>query len=286
MKPSEILVATPQWHDAKSADILSSPAWAMPCRLGDTQDVMRLAAMRPADVLPLAVRFEDEPHVLGLTPSPRFPELERVWSSISEIPEPIILALVEKECGAFLQMLENAVRRQLKIDGISKDSSGTGEHVLALSVADVTFTLSRTPTVVNAFGVFRNLDLTHPSIRETPLEAECEYAAFALPQADVDSLAPGDALLLPEIGTVKPRLVVAGCLAMDESGVSAYVEDEMLRIRATAPFSVTLGSLFDGNAAAPEAASPLKMVSGGRTLAFGRLDTLAGQRAFVVEKMQ
>lgn len=285
MKPSEIVAALPQWRAAKPADVLSSPAWAMPCRLGDAQDVMRLDAIRPADTLALAIRFEDEPHILGLAPSPRFPELSRLWPSFKEIPEPILLALVEKECGPVLQMLENAVRRQLKIDGISQVSAGGEAQSLAVRVADVTFTLTRSVTVETAFGQLRYLDLTHPAIRETTLSAQYEYAAFALPQDEIETLAVGDALLAPEIGTAQPRVIVDGRFVLDESGVSEYADDALVRVRTSGQHSVALGEIFDGSVRVPGAASPLKLVAGGRDIAMCRLDTLAGQRALFVEKV-
>lgn len=285
MKPSEIIASLPQWRGAKAADILSSPAWAMPCRLGDVQDVMRLDAVRPADVLSLAIRFEDEPHILGLAQSPRFPELSRLWPSLSEVPEPILLALVEKECGQFLQMLENAVRRQLKIDGISKELPGPDERAIAARVADVTFTLTRSVTIVETFGQLRHIDLTHAAIRDISLTAECEYAAFALQQDEIDALTPGDALLLPEIGTIQPRLIADGRFVLDENGVSAYSEDALVRVRSFEPRTVTLGELFDGSAKVPAAASPLKLTISGKTAAIGRLGRLADHTALFVEKI-
>lgn len=283
MKPAEIIATLPQWRGAKAADILASPAWAMPCRFGDAQDVMRLNAVRPADMLSLAIRFEDEPHILGIAPSDRFPELSRLMPSRSEVPEPILLALIEKECGAFFQMLENVVRRQLKIDGISAETPGPEERAIAAQIAGVTFTLTRSVTIVDAFGQMRYIDLTHQSIRETQLPAECEYAAFALQPEEIERLAPGDALLLPEIGSIAPRLVVDGRFMLDENGVSPYSEDALVRVRATSPFTVTLGELFDGAANIPPAASPLKLVVSGKTIAIGRLGSLADHTALFVE---
>lgn len=285
MKPSEIIAALSEWRDAKAADIIASPAWAMPCRLGDAQDVMRMDVIRPADVLSLAIRFEDEPHILGLAPSPRFPELSRLWPSLADVPEPILLALVEKECGPFLQMLENAIRRQLKIDGISQTPPGPEEQAIAARIADVTFTLTRTVTVTETLGQLRYIDLTHPSIREKTLPAEYEYAAFALPQEDLDALIPGDALLLPEIGAIKPRIIADSRFVLDETGVNPFAEDTLVRVRSIEPHSITLGELFDGAADTLPAASPLKLVVSGKTVAIGRLDKLAEHPALFIENV-
>ena len=66
MKPIEILSAIPQWAKTSPEDILASPAWAMPCRLGEEQCVMRPADVRPAETLDLSIRLGEEDHVLGI----------------------------------------------------------------------------------------------------------------------------------------------------------------------------------------------------------------------------
>lgn len=304
MKPLEILSELPYWAKASPEEILDSPAFAMPCRLGDESVLLRPAPVEPAasDMLALSVSFGDEPHALCLARSPRFPDLDKLWDSRADVPEPILLALVEKECGSLFQMLENAVRKQLRLVGVENVSRrGAAESVanweLARGTGDVgsdgnilNFSLTRTSTVVSALGVMRNLDLAHESIRLQKLPAEVEYAAFQLPDADLASLAPGDALLLPEIGAVAPRRIVGGRFAVDANGVSPYQEDEMCRVRDAADGMVSLGELFDaatGTAGAqsqvPPANAQLRLVRRGKTLATGRLDRLGDSQAFIVE---
>lgn len=304
MKPLEILSELPHWAKASPEEIVDSPAFAMPCRLGDEFVLLRPSPVELAasEMLALSVSFCDEPHTLRLARSPRFPNLDKLWDSRAVVPEPILLALVEKECGSLFQMLENAVRKQLRLVGVENVSrGGAAENVANLELASGTgnvgndgnilkFSLTRTPTVVSALGVMRNLDLAHESIRLQKLSSEVEYAAFQLPEADLASLAPGDALLLPEIGAVASRLIVGGHFAVDANGVSPYREDEMCRIRDAADGTVSLGELFDaatGKAGAhsqvPPANAQLRLVRRGKTLVSGRMDRIGDQPAFIVE---
>ena len=292
MKPIEILSALPSLASASPAAILDSPAFAMPCRYGDESATLRPAAVRPADTLPLSILFGDDPHVLALARSPRFPELDALWDSRADVPDPILLALAEKECGPLFQLLENAVRRQLRLAGMAAPADAAPD-ALALEVSGISFTLTRTPAVESAFGGnLRHLDFSHPDIRAISLSAETEYAAFSLPPADLVALAPGDALLLPEIGTVAPRLLVDGRFAVDASGVLPFADDARCRVVAAEPVPLSLGTLFDaaeGTPAdpppAPSPSAPLRLVLSGKTVAAGRLDRLGTHPAFLVESV-
>lgn len=244
MKPFEILSALPAWSGASPDAIVDSPAFALPCRLGDaTMTTLRFGAMRPADALRLSVLLEDEPHVIGVARSPKFGELDAIWDSRADVPEAIILALAERELGAVFQLVENAVRRQLKLVGVS--SAAAEESDLCAQVDDMVFTLTRSKTVVSAIGNLRNVDVSHETVRSETLKCEAEYAAFALGAADLASIAPGDYLLLPEIGTLRPKLVVDGRFALDESGVVPYVSDDLVKVRDAQAGDITLGEVFD-----------------------------------------
>ena len=286
MKPLEVLVAIPKWAKAKPAQILDSPAFAMPCRLGEEQASLRLGAVQPSDTLDLAILFGDEQHSLRLARSPRFPELDKVWDSRADMPEPILLALVEKECGPLLQMLENAVRRQLRLVGLATPSA-TDEQIVSAQVNDIVFSITRSETVTAAFGMLRHLDLASPDLRAETFASETEFAAFALAPADLASLSVGDALLVPEIGSVPPRLVVDGRFAVDESGVSPFADDGRCRVVAAEMRTVSLGELFDAaenpRRVEGEAPGQLRLTQGGKTIAYGRLERLGEQPAFVVE---
>lgn len=295
MKSLEILQTLPKWAKARPEQVLDSPAFAMPCRLGDASATLRREVFETTDTLDLAVLFGDEPHTLRLARAARFAELDKIWESRADVPEPILLALAEKDCGALFQLLENVVRRQFKIVSLAAASAG-GDTTSACGfrVEDVFFSLSRSDTVVAALGNLRHLDLSHSALRAETLPAEPEYAAFVLSAADLASLAVGDALLLPEIGSLPARLVVDGRFVADRNGVSPFANDGRCRVVAVEPRTVTLGELFDaaeGSAAegasvevgVPPAQTPLRLVLSGREIARGRLDRLGDQNAFVVE---
>ena len=285
MKPLEILVAIPKWAKATPDQVLDSPAFAMPCRLGEEQVSLRLGAVQPSDTLDLAILFGDEQHSLRLARSTRFPELDKVWDSRADMPEPILLALVEKECGPLLQMLENAVRRQLRLVGLA--ASVADAQTLSVQVNDIVFSLTRSETVTAAFGILRHLDLASPALRAATFAAETEFAAFALAPSDLSSLSVGDALLVPEVGSVPPRLVVDGRFVVDESGVAPFADDGRCRVVAAEIRNVSLGELFDAaenpRRVEGEAPGQLRLTQGGKTVAYGRLDRLGEQPAFVVE---
>ena len=297
MKPLEILSALPDWSKATPDQLLASPAWTLPCRLGDTPCGLRLDAPRPADTLDILVRLENEEHVLGLVDSPALPDLHAVWSARAEMPEPILLALVEKDCGPLLQLIENATRRQLKVIGLAgapAEGSPMSARVFSDTGDILSFTLDPSPALTETLGQLRFIDASHPEVRAQTLRAEVAYASFALGAADLAALAPGDALLLPAIGTLAPKLIVDGRFLVSDGSVSAWQDDGLLRVNALEPPSVSLGDLLDaasGNAESlapqpPAENTPLRLVGGdGATLATGRLGRVGSQPAFLVDAL-
>lgn len=285
MKPIEIISALPGWASASPETIVASPAFAMPCRLGEEGATLRLGAVRPAETIDVSVVFENEPHMLGIARSPRFPDLDAIWDCRGEMPEPVLLALVEKDCGRLFQMLENAVRRQLKVTGLVSGANAD-QGSLCAQVEDVVFTITRSKLVVAAFGNVRNLDLAHPDVRSETIPVETEYAAFSMPFADLSALAPGDAVLLPEIGSVPVRLIADGRFVVDGEGVSPNSDDELVHVRDLEPRVMTLGELFDasegwkGDVPQPR---QLRLVQGDKTFAAGSLGKIGGLNALVVE---
>lgn len=287
MKPLEILSMLPQWADAAPEALLDSPAWAMPCRLGDDSTTLRAADVKPCDTLNLVVMLDGERHVLSIADSPRFTDIHALWPSRADVPDPILLALVEKECGSLLQLVENAVRRQLKIEGLASENPDA--RTVFAQVMDVVFGLTRSPIVEAAFGQLRFIDCSHQAVRDTGLPCEVEIAAFTLPAADLTSLAVGDALLLPEVGTVPPHLVVDGRFVVDENGVLPFKDDGRLRVVCVEARTITLGELFDReqNPVAEKTVdtAQLRLVASGKAVAHGHLEQLASHPAFVVEAL-
>ena len=320
MNPLDILSALPPFRGWSPAEVLASPAWAMPCRLGSEEGrLVSEGALLPADPLRLAVRFADAPATLALADSPIFPELHALWASRADVPAPLLLALVEKECGPLLQLLENAAGRQLAIDGLADVATGgAGEsspgRLLPFSLLRASgeplcsFALTLPPAVLESFGALRNLDAAHPSIRELELPAVVQLAAPVLSAADLASLAPGDHLLLPEV--VPPpadspdgqaptcpdaTLIVSGLLAAAPSGLAPWTDPGTLRVVVADPATLPLGDLLDLASGETDHSSfsihhsalregaPLALLRGPATLATGRLGAVAAQPSFEIE---
>ncbi len=302
MKPSEILAALPQWSSAKPDDLVDNPAWALPCRLGETPATLRLDAIRPTDTLDLAIKLEDEPHVLRIADSAQFPELHKVWAARAEIPEPILLALVEKECGPLLQLIENAVRRELSLAGLAKEAQGEFVSARVVSAGNdlATFSITRSKALAETLGQLRYIDLAHPSVREMALPAEIELAAFALSPGDIPET--GDALLLPELDNIESaahvKVIIDGRFAAEDgTGVTPWKDDGRLRaVRKDRP-QVPFGAIADFAAEAaawddiPPLASAGKLASedalelmrGTKATASGRLVKIGAQAAFAID---
>ena len=138
-----------------------------------------------------------------------------------------------------------------------------------------------------ALGQVRFIDCANEAVRNMSLTCEAEVAAFTLSAADLASLAVGDALLLPEIGTVPIWLVVDGRFVVDENGVAPFKDGGRLRVVGAEPRAITLGEVFDRAQNPVEDKSPspaqLKLTASGKTVATGRLEQLASHPAFIVE---
>ena len=340
MNTLDLISSLPPFRDWSAAEILASPAWAMPCRLGPEEGrLVSGGALLPADPLRLAVRFADDPATLALADSPLFPELHALWSARAGVPEPVLLALVEKECGPLFQLLENAAGRQLAVDGLAApaaDAAGaTGEGRgpspnptpgrapdPRLSTRDLrpfslrrasgeelcSFALSLPPAVLESFGALRNLDVAHPSVRNAAFPAVVQLAAPALSSSDLESVAPGDHLLLPEVepppegapdgtGPSCPGavLLVDGRLAAGSAGLAPWSDPGVLRVVLSDPATATFGDLADLAAGSIDHSSlvsrlsslregsALALVRGTATLAAGRLSSVGRQMSFAVE---
>ena len=312
MNPLDLLSSLPPFRGWSPAEVLASPAWAMPCRLGSEEGrLVSDGALLPADPLRLAVRFADDPATLALADSPIFPELHALWSSRADVPSPILLALVEKECGPLLQLLENAAGRQLAIDGLADGEAVDGKaFVLRRATGEdlCSFALTLPPVVFESFGALRNLDAAHPSVREQEYSAQIQLAAPVLSSDDLASLAPGDHLLLPEVKPApaespdgqaptcpEATLVVSGLLAAEPAGLSPWTDPGTLRVVLADPATLPLGDLLDLASGALDHSSfvtrhsslregaALALLRGPATLAAGRLGAVAGQPSFAIE---
>jgi hypothetical protein len=278
MNEMYILSSWPGWAEKSSVDFLEHEAWAMRVRWGDEEARLKLSNNRPRDVIALEVTFDDEPHFLGIGEREVFPDLFKLWDRKEEIPQNLVLALVEKECGKLLQLLENSVRRQLKIIGITdadRRNGSRGFEVVGLDGRIIaSFALDVSPAVLESFGEISAIDASHESIRSMVRSAVPEYAVFSL-GADSSGIESGDYLLAPELDN---PLAAKWC-------VENPTDDGKFHLRAASSSTISFASFVDGSL--PPAPEPelLELFFGSKSIATGRISRLGAQTAFAVEEV-
>lgn len=297
MKPYDVLAHLPTWETASPAMIFDSPAWVFQTMLQGEAYALRKASLLPTDLLCLRLSCEDEAVVLGLADSPAFPELHALWAARTTVPEPILLALIERECGVIFQTLENSLRRQLAIQALEPNSEALGRAFTPFELTksgegvwQCTFTLALTPTLVEELGQIKHLDLAHESLREQMLPVQMELASFALEPAEEASMAAGDCLLLPEVdaaGNAPGRQWIVDQRFVAVKGlVELSAEDDLFHVLARAPLAVSFGDLCAGALPElPEQSEELVLVRHGKPKAYGRRVTLGDQQAFALEEV-
>lgn len=277
MNSLELLQNWPSWAGAKAEAIYESPAWTLAGRWGDRPVLLRRSGSVFRDVLGIKIRLDDEEHFLGLGNRDAFPDLQALWDVKSNLPASLKLALVEKECGPLLQLLENVARKQLSIVNIVSSTAregSTGFEVLDEADRSIlaSFDLDVTPSLIAAFGQLKYLDTNHEAIRSMTRDAWAVYASFALSAEEVAGLAVGDCLLLPEAtnGAAKWQ--------------TALPADDLLTIASAQPMELTFAQFMDENLPPIPSPEVLRVYRHGRAFAQGRLDTLAGQPALALEE--
>ena len=278
MNAFELLQKWPSWEKASSEAIFNSPAWAMPVRWGDKPCVMRRAEVKFRDVLAIEVRFDDEENTIWLGNREAFPDLHVLWDVKNNLPDALKLALVEKECGPLFQILENAVRRQLNVVGVASADEGressTGFEIIAQDGRIMaSFNFKVNTDIIRSFGMLKFIDLNHESILTMKRVGRAHFASFHLTEAELTGLAPGDFLLLPEIGKVPPKWQLE--MPKDDG------------IQVCAPDTQELSFAQFAGDQLPEIPTPtvLALFRKGQVVANGRLTTLAGTPACAIEEV-
>ncbi len=279
MTQIDMLANWPGWEKKTAGELITSPAWAMMVRYGDDEMRLKFSKTAPRDVIGLRIAFDDEEHFLGLGNRETFPDLNILWYEKKRLPDALVLALIEKECGDLLQLLENAVRSQLKVIGLAdpeERSEAQGFEVVDGSGSVIAFfSLTLSHMVKTAFGDVSNIDTAHPDIRAMEMPAQIEYASFQLNEAEAKGLASGDYLLMPE------AVNLSGAKWMPQG----IAHDGRFHLVAEESGMLTFGALADGALPPVPEPSRLVLVRDGRTIAVGGFSRLGGQPAFAVEEV-
>lgn len=278
MNEMQLLQRWPGWSGRMAREIIDSPAWSMRARWGDDEVRLRFSDSRPRDVLALKIAFDDEEHFLGIGEREAFPDLAALWDRKGDLPGTLMLALVEKECGKLLQLLENAVRRQLRVIGLADASEREGTRGMEVVGEGggivASFALTVSPLVTEAFGDISAIDTAHASIREMTRAASVEYAVFSL-GAESSALAAGDFLLAPELDN---PAAARWCVDDPE-------DDGKFHLRSVSPVEVAFAAFADGQMPEIPVPGALELYRGSEKIAAGRVARLGDQSAFAVEEV-
>lgn len=279
MSAYEILKNWPGLATALPEELFAHPAWTMPCLWGDEKCFLRRSASKPRDVIGVRITLDDDEHFLGLANRESFPDLHKLWSEKTRLPDALILALIEKECGELLQLIENVVRRQVRVLGLDDPLKRAG--ALAFDVVSATdgsiratFVVDVKPSMVRHFGQLRFLDIQHESLQALTRPARAVYATFDLSEQALSGLEAGDYLLLPE---------------MHEASFGEWIcelpLDKRCRIVAPNEQEIPFVAFAEGRLPACPKPTALELVVGDRTVARGRLAKLCNQVAFEIEEV-
>jgi len=240
MDEHDLLLSWPGVSALSSEAILSHPAWRMPVGYEDDgmSVVMEAFASPCPDELLLTVTLDDAPNVLGISDSSQYPDLHLLWARRAELPEALVVALVEKEVGTMLQTVEKLTRKELRLVGVTAasdvgDDGNRRSFRLETPDGALSFSLRLPADVVAAIGVLDNLDPLHESIQSLTRPAQAEYAVVdAAPEA-VSSLKSGDFLL------AEP--------ASAASWQTELPDDSLLRLRDEAEETFTFAQFVSGD---------------------------------------
>lgn len=279
MNGNELIAKWPEIGGADAATVFGMDAWAKSVSYRGGDATLVKDATRERDVVGIEIAFDDERHFLAVAVSDDYPELRKVWELRTKLPDEVLLALIEKECGALFQLLENAVRRQLSVKGLADRETAAQRNVAAqaFAVKDgdgqtlCDFSLSTDGFVLSEFGQLDNLDLEHETIRTLTRPGRVEYAAFSLTDDELKNLAVGDHLLLPEIGSQPAKWV------------TEPPQDGRVHVRSAEMTNLKFGDFADETLPEPPEASTLILVNEENEIASGRLVQLGEQPAFAIE---
>lgn len=268
MDARELLKDWPNGQLTSAEGIFQSPAWRLPVVYEGTPGVLVKAEGVPTDVLPLALTFDGEASVLGLVDSPYYPDLHLLWARRRELPPEVLLALVEKECGALFQMLEDATKKLVSVKGLADAAVRADDAALTFVRPDgqqMSFTLGITPSVLARFGTLDNLDVAHVAMRSMTRSARAVYAELALTADEVAALAVDDRFVLPPPEVARWRFVLPA--------------DETVRICASEEGALQFAQVVDETLPPVPPPCEVTVFQGARVIATGRVGSLGRQQA-------
>jgi len=198
MDAKELLKGWPGFAKANAARVLASPAWRLDVRYDGRPAVLRrLPGKVSAPAISLVVRFDDVPRLVTFAPSPLFPDLWALRDRLAALPAEVLLALVERECGALFQLFEDLSRQSFSVRGLSAGPMTGVSFALSAEGGEIACSVDLPPEMEQDFGQLANLDVTHESIRTLTRAVTGVFAVLEMPDGEVRALKPGDCLVVP-----------------------------------------------------------------------------------------
>ena len=273
MDGSTLLQDWPAFEKVNAETVFASPAWRLETVCGEMPAVLTKAETSATDLLWVSVTLEDEAHVLGIGDSEAYADLHLLWARRKDLPNELLLALVERECGDLFQVLEKVFRRRFQIKGLAdgEPSGGGAGFRLTADGTAYAFALDLSPLLVMELGKLKYLDPGHEAIRALRRPAWAEHASVELLESECAALAEGDCIILPE-GTEPVWRVTAP-------------EDDLVHVRSEAAGEVTFAQMADDDWPALPEPGRIVLLKGGQPVARGSLATLGLQRVFKVEEV-
>jgi len=215
---------------------LAHPAWQMSVLFGPRRArlVASSLAMTADDPVALAITLDDEPHVLRIAPSPLFPDLDLLWPKRGALPSELLMALVERECGELLQLVEKTLRRQLGVKGFA-DGALAPTHGFRLETdgGALEFALDLTPEMLPVLGQVDCLDPTHGSVRALTRPAFAAYSPVLLTNEECARLSPGCCIVPP------------GDLMSTARWIVTLPSDEVVNVLSARPTEIPFAAFAD-----------------------------------------
>ena len=273
VEPDELLRSWPGWQRPSADKVLASPAWRMDVSSARTRDVLTIdgAADAAGDEIPLKVKLDASEHVLGIRDSASFPDLHLLWAQREKLESNLLLALVEKECGALFVMLEQVFGREFSVVGLAESVPQGARTVFRSS--QFAFSLDLSSELRLSLGDMSFLDPRHESIRMMTRPARADYGAFVLDEATVAALGEGDVVPLG-----------ANYLATASWALEDF-SDGLAHVVSADETSLRFADFADETLPAIEPSAALRLVRNARVLAEGELFKLGDMPCFRLTHM-
>lgn len=269
----ELIRSWPSLKKASADKVLASPAWRMDVAFARMRDRLTIGGIGCAseEEIYLKIALEGKNHILGVGDSPLYADLHALWSRKHHLDKNIVLALVEKECGALFVLIEHVFGADLVVKGIlDKLPDGTRT---AFRTSNLAFSLDLTSEMRLQLADLSYLDAKHDAIRSMTRSARADYAKVELDERAIMGLGEGDVIPLG-----------IGYLSSANWNLEGFAAEET-HIVASEARELRFADFADETLPAIEPSDSLLLVKGDSTIAEGELFDLGGIPCFKLTRM-